>query len=386
MGVLARFLVYARDRYAAFVGYDFGQTSAIGRLARAGRICAACCGAGAGSGLTPVAADTFRIAFFDTDLGRDGPGQMVRVLQSHGDAQSTAAIAVIAAATADVLVLTDVDWDYRGLGADALQKRLEEAGAAYPYRVQTKPVAGRPSGHDLDGDGRLSEPEDALGFGPFTGSGGMLVLSQHPVTLIADHSDLLWSEVRDLTGLVPLAAKVPLVSNTLIEVSVAGLRLVAFHNTAPAFDGPEDRNGKRNEDQLALVRQLAMSNECAVVVGRTNLDPMDGEGNREAMQALLDLPWLSDPRPSSLGGAAFENPPSHRGDASLDTVAWDAPTGAMRVDYILPTDTLSIAASGVMWPEASDPFSDHVEAAGRGRLVWVDLGIDPVCDGAARAR
>ena len=300
---------------------------------------------------------------------------MLRALTERPEAQSEAALDVMAAADADILVLGDVDWDYGQAGLRALVAGLSARGLNYPYAAFPQPVAGLDSGFDLDGDGRLREPEDALGYGRFTGDNGVAVLSTLPLGAVRDHHDVLWAEHGDPVGLVPEGAEavLPLASSALWEVEVAGLTLVVFALSAPVFDGPEDRNGKRNRDQIAFLSSHAKTVTRPVLIGRLNLDPIDGDGWREVAQALLAD--LQDPKPSSAGGATALNPADHQGDPSLDTANWSEGPGPLRVDYILPTKGLDVIGSGVLWPETADPFAQTVDLAGPNRLVWIDLAI-----------
>ncbi len=128
----------------------------------------------------------------------------------------------------------------------------------------------------------------------------------------------------------------------------------------PVFDGPEDRNGLRNRDELVFVAELAVGADLPLVLGRSNIDPQRGEGYRDAMRALLDLPTLRDAAPQGAERAA--------------TVTWES-TGPMRVDYVLTPRALNILGAGVVWPEPGDPLLETVEAAGSGRLVWVDVAV-----------
>ena len=86
-----------------------------------------------------------------------------------------------------------------------------------------------------------------------------------------------------------------------------------------------------------------------------NLDPADGAGRREVMQALLAHPQLQDPRPKSQGAAAAATP-AHLGDPALDTADWAEPTadtfgpGNMRVDFLLPSADVTVSDAGVFWP------------------------------------
>jgi len=374
MGLFASLGIHARDRLVTLGPDDPGQTPPHGRLARAWRISAIACAGGAFLAAS-AAADTLRVAYFHSGLGRDGPGLMLRALTVRPEAQSTAALDVMAAAGADILVLGDLDWDHGLAGLRALQAGLAERGRTYPYFAFPQPVSGIDSGFDLDGDGRLREPEDGLGYGRFTGDNGVAVLSMLPLGAPKLHHETLWAEHRSLTGLVPKGAEtvLPLATSALWEVEVAGFTLLVFALTAPVFDGPEDRNGKRNQDQIAFLMTQAETLSRPLLTGRINLDPLDGDGFRDTAQALLTSPRLQDPMPRSAGGEAMPNPSGHQGDPGLDTVNWSDGPGALRVDYILPSRQVEISASGVLWPANGAPLSETGEEAGQNRLVWVDI-------------
>ncbi|MCB2058676.1 MAG: hypothetical protein KDE30_12270, partial [Novosphingobium sp.] len=59
-------------------------------------------------------AESLRVATFDTELARKGPGLLLRDISSGKDAQVAAVVAVIAAVRPDVLVLQGIDWDFDG--------------------------------------------------------------------------------------------------------------------------------------------------------------------------------------------------------------------------------------------------------------------------------
>ncbi|MEM8824105.1 MAG: endonuclease/exonuclease/phosphatase family protein [Pseudomonadota bacterium] len=320
----------------------------------------------------PAAAETLRIATFHSGLSRKGPGTLVRDLMSGRDDQAEAVQDVIARAAPDVLLLLDVDWDHGGVALDTLVERLAEHGVDYPYRVAPQPNTGRPSGFDLDGNGRSDEARDALGYGRFSGDGGLVILARVPLGEVTDHGPL-WIDASDVADdLLPegAGAVMPLATVGQWSVPVAGMTLIPMAAGTPVFDGPEDRNGLRNRDELALVARLAASADRPLVLGRANLDPEDGEGHRESVQALLDHPALQDPAPRGAGGGGN----GHRGDPALDTVNWSGP-GPLRVDYVLPPRDVEVVASGVVWPAPDDPFREVVEASGTGRLVWVDIAL-----------
>ena len=331
------------------------------------------------------------MATYHTDLSRDGPGLLLRDLLRGEDDQIAAVVAVIATADADILLLQGIDHDYEGHALAALAGLLDRAGAPYPYRLSLRPNTGIPTGLDIDGDGRLGRPRDAQGYGRFTGQGGMALLSRHPIGAVRDHSAFLW---RDLPGgqgravLSPEALAVQRLASVAawqVTVEVAGteLTLLTMHASPPVFDGPEDRNGLRNEDELWFwLRQLDGWSPDGlpppappfVLMAVLNVDPQDGDARRGALAAALAHPLLQDPQPESAGGA-------EDGDAT-DTADWPEPDpGNLRADYILPWSGLDIAGAGVFWPAREDPDrallgGSDGNGASRHRLVWVDLMLE----------
>jgi hypothetical protein len=349
----------------------------------------------------PGSAETLRFATFNADLSRDGPGLLLQELRRGTSAQVAAVVEVIASAAPDVLLLTGVDWDHDLLALQALQAALAAKGAVYDYRFAPRPNSGMPSGLDLDGDGRLGGARDAQGYGRFAGEGGMALLSRLPVdtTAARDFSALLWRDLPDaLTGgarLSPDALAQQRLSSTghwdvpLRLPQGGAVHVLAFLATPPVFDGPEDRNGRRNHDEAAFwLRYLAGRLPAAppaapfVLMGDANLDPADGEGRPGALRALLAHPALQDPAPRSAGAvvaAAAQGGPNATqvGDAALDTVDWPeaGDLGNRRVDYVLPSAGLRVLGSGVIWPAPGEPLAETAEAASRHRLVWVDVSL-----------
>jgi hypothetical protein len=340
-------------------------------------------------GACAAQADTLRVATYQVELSRDGPGLLVRDLTSGTDPQIAAVIQVIAQSRADVIVLTDIDYDYNLIALNLLADQLASAGASYPYRFALAPNTGLPTGLDLDGNGRRAEARDAMGYGLFAGDGGMAILSRLPIDndAVQDMTGLLW---RDLPGailppdLAPEAGHIQRLSTTghwivPLILPTGRLTLLAWHASPPVFDGPEDRNGRRNHDEAALWRHYldgalpyAPPDGPFVLLGDANLDPADGDGRNAALIALLTDPRLQDPAPRS---ASTHSDPSHTGDTATDTASFPDGPGALRVDYILPSRDLTITASGVIWPAADDPALATVQTASRHRLVWVDIAL-----------
>jgi hypothetical protein len=341
-----------------------------------------------------------RIATINVNLRRRGPGLLLRDIEAGTDAQIRATVALLAALDADVLLLTAVDHDFRLRALSALAARLAEAGQPYPHLFALPPNSGMATGLDMDGDGRLGTPDDAQGYGAFAGASGMAILSRLPVVDagVRDFSGFLW---RDLPGASlpdqPLPEAVlaiqRLPSTGHWEVPLAlpdggTLRLLAFHASPPAFGGPGQRNLRRNHDEvrfwsLLLDGALPMAPPAApfVIVGDANLDPNDGDGAGAAMAALLAHPALQDPAPRSPGGAEAGVGRGSRGDPGLHTTDWPQARGPgnLRVDYVLPSAGLQVAAAGVFWPARNDParalLSEGVEGMTRHRAVWVDLDL-----------
>lgn len=295
-------------------------------------------------------------------------------------------VAALVALDADVIVLTAIDYDLRAEALTALAQRLEAAGQPYPYRLALRPNTGVPTGRDLDRNGQLGEARDAQGWGRFAGEGGMAVLSRLPIGAEGrDFSGFLWADLpgnlmpdtdpaRDIQRLHTTGAH---------EVEVLlpdsrSLRLLAFYASPPVFDGPEDRNGRRNHDEAAFWMHLLNGNLAFaapeapfVILGQTSLDPEDGEGRPEALRALLSHTAVQDPAPRGTHG---RDDPGHKGDPALDTALYDG-LGGLRVEVILPSADLAIADAGVLWPVSDDPMAAPLAEASRHRPVWVDITL-----------
>ena len=303
---------------------------------------------------------------------------MLRDIARGGNAQIEAVLAVLAAADADVVALQGFDYDLMG---EALAQFAELAG--YDHHFALRPNTGLATGLDMDGDGLLGGPRDAQGYGRFTGAGGMAVLSRHAILReqAQDFSAFLW---EDLPGaLLPEENGAPFPSaeaRAAQRLSTTGhwvvpialpegpLSLMTFHASPPVFDGPEDRNGRRNHDEIVLWQRImdgmigTPPEPPFVIAGDANLDPVDGQGRKGAIQALLDDPRLTATAPE--------------GHAGTDTVDWRDPVpGDLRVSYVLPSTDLRIVGSGVLWPAPGSPMAETVATASRHRLVWVDLAI-----------
>ena len=200
--------------------------------------------------------------------------------------------------------------------------------------VAVGPVADELVAKIADRTRTLRTGDDAWGFGLFPGQYGMAVYSTAPI----DHRAVrtfqlqLWSQMPD--SLLPwdyygreIGKRLRLSSKSHWDVPVrtpAGvIHLLAAHPTPPVFDGPENRNGLRNHDEIRFwadyvssprqssyiyddegVRGGLKPGERFVLVGDYNADPHDGGSLDGAINQLLDPPRVSTSvTPSSEGGA-----------------------------------------------------------------------------------
>ena len=293
---------------------------------------------------------------------------MLRDIAKGNDSQVAAIVAVVQDAAPDIILLTDFDYDRDGV---ALAAFADLFGDRYRYHFASQPNTGLATGLDLDRNGRLGEPRDAQGYGRFAGDGGMAILSRYPLGDLRDLSGLLW---RDLPGAVlpeldgasffdDAVLDVQRLSTTghwIVPVELPGgpLHLLAFSATPPVFDGPEDRNGLRNRDELRLWGQVLDGSFGAppadfVVLGNANLDPLAGDGHRAAMADFLARPDLQDPLP---------------GQPTAHWPVEEGGPGDLRVSYVLPAITWRVMDAGVVWPSSGGDG-----AAGPHHLVWVDI-------------
>lgn len=289
----------------------------------------------------------------------------------------------------DVLLLLHFDHDLQLAALAAFQAVLAEGGHPMPHAFAPPQNTGRPSGIDLDGDGRLGRPDDAQGFGRFQGASAMALLSRLPLDTgrALDHTAFLW---RDLPGSrIPMRAGAPFpsaaahalqrLSNTghwEVPVALPGggeLVLLAWHAGPPAFGAVRGRNPARNHDETAFWRlrldgalPFPALDGPVVLIGNPNQDPDAGDGIRAAIAALLAHPRLQDPRPVSDPPAQFAGPAADWPAAA--TVVLDPPPrgpGPLRTGYILPDAALDVRAAGLVWPAPPARYA----------LVWADIAL-----------
>lgn len=375
---------------------------------------------------TPApAATTLRVATYNTSLYSDRAGGLIAELEGDS-AHARKIAAVLQQVRPDLVLLNEFDFDSAHRAADLFQHRYLEiaqpgGGEAlrYPYRYLAEVNTGVPSGLDLDNNGRIGgdgrdSGNDAWGYGLHPGQYGMLVLSKYPIDEAAVRSFRLlrWSTVPGAFNPIDPRSNKPwyspaawqqqrLSSKSHWDVPVRTpqgvVHFLVSHPTPPVFDGPEDRNGQRNVQEIRLWQHYLDNAPAAswlrddagrcggladgekfVIAGDLNNDPVDGDGHHEAIVELIEHPRvLRHPTPSSAGGeetaAAYAAKGLlRRGSPGQVTGDFGPKSGAMRLDYVLPSTGFAYQGGGVFWPAKADPASAIADGSDH-HLVWADL-------------
>jgi hypothetical protein len=349
-------------------------------------------------------------------------------LSTPNNAQAKAVAEIIQRTRPDVLLINEFDYEPAALALfQDNYLSISQAGAApisYPHRFIAPSNTGQPSGFDLNNNGSVGGPDDAWGFGFFPGQFGMAVYSKYPIDTqrARTFQHFLWKDMPgallpdDPTTSAPMdwysaaeLAQFPLSSKSHwdlpIRIGGKSVHFLVSHPTPPVFDGPEDRNGTRNFDEIGLWADYITSGRQSryiyddsgrrgglkpgslfVIAGDQNSDPLDGDSIPGAIQQLLDHPLVNTKVTPSSPGAVEQSAlqgganATHESDPAFDTADFaDTAPGNLRADYVLPRKNLRITGAGVFWPLMSDPLfapvgvfpfpsSDH-------RLVWVDAQV-----------
>jgi hypothetical protein len=370
---------------------------------------------------------TVRFSTFNASLNRNFEGQLVTHLSTPDNAQARAVAEIVQRARPDVLLINEFDFAPAALGLfQDNYLSISQRGAApiqYPYRFIAPSNTGVPSGFDLNNNGVVAGPDDALGFGFFPGQFGMAVYSKHPIDTdaVRTFQTFRW---KDMPGArlpddpaTPAPAdwyspaelevfRLSSKSHWDLPIDIGGttVHFLVSHPTPPVFDGPEDRNGTRNFDEIRFwadyitpgrsgyiyddegTRGGLKPGSLFVIAGDQNSDPLDGDSIPGSIQQLIEHPLVNTKfTPSSPGAvqqAALQGGANttHRSDPAFDTADFaDTAPGNLRADYVLPRKTLQILDGAVFWPLNTDPFftpvgvfpfpsSDH-------RLVWIDVSV-----------
>ncbi|MDY7005925.1 MAG: phytase [Cyanobacteriota bacterium] len=377
-----------------------------------------------------------RFASFNASLNRNEEGELIQNLSTQENEQAKTVAEIIQRVNPDVLLVNEFDFDSEGEAAELFQENylgISQNGVdsvEYPFVYFAPSNTGISSGFDLDNNeevvttaGEFGYGNDAFGFGNFPGQFGMVLYSKYPIVEeeVRTFQNFLW---KDMPGaLLPDNLETPEPNDWYSEEELEVFRLsskshwdvpinvngeivhvLVSHPTPPVFDGEEDRNGRRNHDEIRFWADYITPGEgdyiyddagnfgglnpgnSFVIMGDQNADPFDGDSFDNAINQLLENPLVNTSvTPDSAGGVAATNrqggeSANHSGNPAFDTADFndaEGTSGNLRVDYVLPSENLEITDAAVFWPTENDdlfplvgdfpfPSSDH-------RLVWADV-------------
>ena len=109
-------------------------------------------------------ADTLRIATYNAELSRRGPGLLYAAILK-GDPQVQAVQAIIVANHPDILLLTGFDFDAGQVALTAFAEGLAQRGADYPYLFALRPNTGRATGAGYGWRRPVGWPRRCAGLG-----------------------------------------------------------------------------------------------------------------------------------------------------------------------------------------------------------------------------
>jgi 3-phytase len=408
------------------------------RILLTAAICAATIGAAAPASAAPDhTVHSVRFATYNLSLNRPTQGLLREQLanpdvddvyrrQAHNVAE------VIQRAHPDVVLLNEFDYDPEAakLFADNFLAKSQNGAPAqhYPYRFVAPSNTGIPSGFDLDNNGTVDKTpgddayaNDSYGYGAFPGQYGLVVYSKYPIDFHAARTFQLFKWKDMPNNAMPAGfysaeeqAVLRLSSKSHWDLPIkVGRKTVHFlvsHPTPPTFDGTEDRNGRRNHDEIRFWADYVTPGKSSyiyddkgkhgglragqdfVIAGDQNADPNDGDSYQNAVRQLTENPRLNTSTfPTSAGAAEASKlqggaNATQKGDPRFDTADFaDTTPGNLHADYVLPNRSTKILDSGVFWPVKADPLArltgvyDAQWSAVNGfptsdhRLVWADL-------------
>lgn len=364
---------------------------------------------------------TLKVATFNAGMFRRGSNKLTKELEKGESEKIRKIAAIIQKIKPDIIFINEID------KADKNTKLFIEkflnvgqfGQEAINYQSFTSSVnTGLWSGQDFDQDGKVRGPSDCYGFGWFQGQYSMALLVRPGLEIDRANArtfqKFLW---KDMPGaLLPEnpSTKESYYSKQQLEVfrlssknhwdipikTPTGqvVHILAAHPTPPVFDGPEDRNGRRNSDEIRFWKDYVdgaayfyddqgrkgglAPNSAFVVVGDYNADPNDGASRPGAIQQLLDHDKMkSYPLPASSGGTymkTIQGGPNlkHKTDPAYDTADFREDgqnPGNLVADYVLPSKLhFEIVDQMVFWP-IGEQFGANLITASDHRMVVREL-------------
>ncbi|WP_024607195.1 endonuclease/exonuclease/phosphatase family protein [Pseudoalteromonas sp. TAB23] len=366
------------------------------------------------------ASDSLRVATFNVSM--DATNHTPKGEQVKSDALVNALKAnhqqikniaeIIQRVRPDIILLNEFDYIPKEQGIEYFNKHYlnvgqqKQAAINYPYSYIAPVNTGLATEFDLDNDGKKNGVMgDAQGFGFFEGHYGMAILSKYPIDFDKVRT-LQTFKYKDMPN-----AQMPVMPKTgenwynaqewqalrlssksfwdlPINVNDKTIHVIASHPTPPVFDGEEDRNGKRNHDEVRLIADYVSNAKYIyddkgekgglktysrfVILGDLNAAPEGDKARTNTTDQLLKNPLINAHFVPKSEGAKEQYAVPYARNYSAN---WQA-----RVDYVLPSNYgLKIKDGGVFWPtKTSNEYrlikdrnasSDH-------RLVWLDLIVE----------
>lgn len=314
----------------------------------------------------------------------------------------------------DIVLINEMDYDFNTANnAHMFLKRYLAVGQGgqkplvFPHIFFESVNTGVPSGIDLNNDGKTDGPEDAFGFGKYPGQYGMALYSRFPIVTKEARTfrNFLWKAMpgnlipdgKDGRPVFYSSKQIEIMRlsskshwDVPVRIQNQTIHLLCSHPTPPVFDGPEDRNGRRNHDEIRLWADYLTGGERAsyikddkgnsdgldsassfILLGDLNAEPVRGDlvNQKRVTDLFLKHPRIQDPRPRSKGSMEAAGPelPDYK---PFRTHSFG------RLDYVLPSKDLVVHRSGLFWPTASEPHRALMEGpnpASDHRLVWLDF-------------
>ncbi|MCU4675278.1 endonuclease/exonuclease/phosphatase family protein [Catenovulum sp. 2E275] len=370
-------------------------------------------------------ADSIRVASFNVsmeaenytsdDIDTKGSQILVDELASGENQQIKNIAEIIQRVRPDVILLNEFDYiaDTNSGVEMFISQYLNIAqnenavSIDYPYYFVAPSNTGEPTSFDLNNDGEFTATQDdAYGFGRFPGHYAMVILSRYPIAQdkVRTFQKFLWKDMPNHlmpsdpqtganwyneaeTAEFRLSSK----SHWDVPVMVDGetIHVLASHPTPPTFDGDEDRNGRRNHDEIRFWADYVDTSTAAYIYDDNGAQGGLNQGARFVITGDLNASTEGDSYPGTIEQlllnplvSANYAPSSEGGSANAgysDLSPFHTATWAMRADYVLPSKAgLNVEQGGVFWPtEETDAFYlvESRTASSDHRLVWLDLAI-----------
>ena len=363
--------------------------------------------------ITEKSEQDLRVATLHADLVTDGTSpqaaqQLVSSLQTGNHVKARVMARTVQMNAPDVLVLTGVTYDDAEQIAEQLRSLYLAAGQDgldglnYPHMFTAPTNSGQQSGADLDGDGMIGGPGDAIGYGDYPGQYGMIVFSKHAIVEdgVRTFQDFLW---RDLPGgsmptgyseLEESILRLQEASMWDVPIEVPGesehVHVIA---TALAAEEGAATHTSRAEDIRRVIADYVsgsawyLSDDDGVTGGLgaedrsvvAGMPMLSAEEEAEGQSPLLDAPVLQDPQPR----AVTDEPLTERSGAAEQTdehaTRYVPGDRDRRSSLVLPSAGFSVSDSGVFWPGEGEYGHAVVDPDSSfsldDRLVWADLTV-----------